>query len=223
MAKNDDKTARLDAHDRAKGQAETTRRRLEQLGAEFEEAKKAHMDAVADVEATEQAAFSEEQAEHHKRCQDNEHAHKHAHGRHCRNITERRREREARGESIDHKMISVVTIDDATHLVVAAHGLLHGAHGFEGGKGRREASRYTMACELSVDSPHDELDHERFDQTKIADCRTCLSAMMEMAAGTRPDLRSEYLSSEEHLAHIRAKIAHENRGRSPLEHQGAQE
>ncbi len=133
--------------------------------------------------------------------------------KHCDHIQKRRGERKHRGgQRCAHDQVKVFTVDGETHTVVSAHELLVKPHGF--GTEPRDGSRYRAACDMTVDAPHDELDHDRFDQSKTASCTRCADVVAKMDAGEIPNKRSDYLSAAEHLAHVRKETRRRNRGES---------
>ncbi len=211
-----DKTARLTTHDAAKSEAERAEAELRELEAKLEAAKAGHAEALIAVDKTYSEAYAEEIAEGARQVEANDKRHKAECAKHCKSIESRRAAREKRGEAaIAHDAITVVTIDDVVHQVVAAHGLFLGTHGFT--QDRKEpgaGSRYKVACGYSIDAPHDELDHERFDQTKKPDCPACEKALAAMETGEMEDARSDYLTSKEQITFARFENAKRNKASS---------
>lgn len=195
MTKND----KLEA---AKRNVDTKNQRLAALLDEVSKAQ-AEVFAAADVhQQAEVEAHAEEVAEAQLVAQANEKRHHEECHKHCKKMSERRKAR--RDHKCDHTKIQVMTIDGKTHTIVAAHGLKLGHKGFE--STAKEASRYRAACGLSVDAPHEEVHHhERFDQDVPANCEDCATALKGMESGSVQDLRSEYLTGDEHQAYVRAR------------------
>ncbi len=191
------------AHDEAVAQALVTNDNVEALERALAIAREANAKAAAAVEAAHEAAFAEEIAEAKRVAEENELRHKAEHAKHCHGIQDRKAAREAKGEHCcAHDKVAKMTIDGSTHHVVKAHGLLAGTAGFAGGA-PREGSRYYAACGLTKDTPHDELDHECFDQSKTVDCSVCF-----VVDDVAP---SDYLTAKEHIAHVRAQNAKANK------------
>lgn len=204
-----DKAARMAALESAKADRDTAEQRLAELLGQVEQARVDAATAVAAHELMEQEATSEEREAARVNAEQNAARHRSICAAHRENIEARKGGPAFRGagghvEPIDHKTIRVMTIDDKTHHVVSAHGLKLGHRGFDPDGKPREASRYTGACKISVDAPHDELAHERFDQTREVDCKGCLAAIDTVAP-------SDYLTADEQLAHQRAKNEQRNR------------
>ncbi len=190
------------AHDAAAAQAAVAQDNVEALERALAIAKETHAKAAAEAESAQQAAFADEIAEAKRVAEENELRHKAEHAKHCHGIQDRKAAREAKGEHCcAHDKVAKMTIDGSTHHVVKAHGLLAGTAGFAGGA-PREGSRYYAACGLTKDTPHDELDHECFDQGVEVDCPDCLA--LEVAP-------SDYLTAKEHIAHVRAQNAKANK------------
>ncbi len=232
-----DKNARLTTHDAAKSEAERAEAEVRDLEARLEAAKAGHAQALVTVQETHAEAYAEELSEHAINVEVNDLNHKKECEKHCKGIESRRAARVSRGESaVAHDAITVVTIDDLVHTVVSAHGLFLGTHGFNLDRKRKApadlstpfagdpmeagdppthpGSRYKVACGFSVDAAHDELDHERFDQTKSPDCPACAKALAMMEAGEMKDARSDYLTSKEQIALARKENANRNKATS---------
>lgn len=196
----------------AKLASESADDKVADLLGQLEEAQdQARLAAIA-RESAEGAAFAKDIAKAKAEAKANHSRQRADHDKHVQHIEARKKA--ARGVDPDHTKLEVATLGDKVHQIVSAHGLKLGHHGFRGpparkpGEGNpkgRPASRYKMACGLSVDAPHDELHHERFEQGKEVDCQRCLDAI---AAGTT---RSDYLTSDEQLAHARAEVKRKNR------------
>jgi hypothetical protein len=227
------KTARLARHESAVKTAEEANANLRALEEQFLAAKAKSLVATEEAEAAYQDAYAEEITEAARTAKENEDRHHEEHGKHCKSIEERKAARVARGEAAcAHDAIKVITIDGFTHPVVSAHGLFLGTHGFKQPRGAidklnpatepRAGSRYKVACGYSVDAAHDELDHERFDQTKKPDCTACADAIGAMDQKVIPDTRGDYLSAKEQIAHARAENARRNK-ESSLRAEGAAE
>lgn len=163
-------------------------------------------------QSAEAAAFAEDITKAKAEAEANHSRQRADHDKHVQSIEARKQQ--MNDEPIDHTKLEVATLGGKVHQIVSAHGLKLGHHGFRGpparkpGEGNpkgRPGSRYKMACGLSVDAPHDELYHERFEQGKEVDCQRCIDAI---AAGAT---RSDYLTSEEQLAHARAEVKRKNR------------
>ena len=212
-----DKAGRMVRHEEAAAKAVDTGRTLLELRAATAAAEIAHAEALGEAEKLYGEAYADDMLAQMVEAETNEKRHKEAHGAHCHGIGRRRAERLAKGESEpDHRSIKVFTVDGATHEVVSAHGLLVGCHGFAGDR-CADGSRYKAGCGISVDARHDELDHERFDQTRAPNCAACGSAIAMMGTGELPDARSEYLTAAEAVAHTRARHKRENRDSSERE------
>lgn len=202
------KAQRIADHEAAKTRAEQAASSLANLMAQVAAAQDEQRLTAEAASASHLEAFAEEIAAETKRCKDNEDRHKAACAKHCESIEQRGKAREAKGEAAcAHDSVSVVTLDGKVHTVVSAHGLKLGTRGFAGHDRDKpcEGSRYKVACGLSVDAAHDELDHERFDQTKTANCPKCAGAIAMMDSGELPDERGDYLTSAEQLAHAKAE------------------
>lgn len=181
--------------------------RLAELLGQVEDAQIARMSAMEAVETAHLEATAEERAAKLAEAEVNEHRHRTMCREQCDHIASRKGGdpyRSSPEPNPDPTAIGKMMLDGHTHEIVAAHGLKHGHRGF--GDQPREASRFVAACKLSVDAPHDELHHERFDQTSEVDCPGCLAAAQE---GTAP--RSDYLTADEHQAHQRALNKTRNR------------
>ncbi len=197
--------AKLEDAKRAQTDAST---RLSELLAQVDVAR---ADAQATQDAADKAhadAYAEEIAEADRQAKHHEKLHHASHDAHHADVARRRQARIDRGESATpHDSVRVVLIDGNVHQVVAAHGLMIGAHGFNRNRDEpAHGSRYKTACGFTVDAPHDELDHTRFDQLATPDCPACDSAL---SAGKVT--RSDYLTADEHIAHVRAENARRNK------------
>ncbi|HZJ65894.1 MAG TPA: hypothetical protein VFD36_20445 [Kofleriaceae bacterium] len=201
MPQKPDKQSLLKVADTAKLVREEAEAKVLDLAAQLEAARQAQTDAEAAHEAAHAEAYAEEIAAAAAEAKANHERHEKDGARIAAQLKVKREAREKAGVPLDHTAIEVFTVDGKTHQVIAAHGLALGHAGFAGGE-RRDGSRYKAACGLSVDAPHDELDHARFDK-KPADCPKCAQAIADMDAGKIPDQRSEYLTGEEQLAHAR--------------------
>lgn len=200
-----DKSARIKALDEAKANVETAHANLAELEQRFLDAKAGYATSIMAAEKAHEEAFAEEHEAAARDAKENDKRHRAHCEKHCKDIEQRKKAREAKGE---HELrphdVKVVAIDGAIHQVIAAHELMLGACGFHTASKPRPGSRFLVACGYSVDAPHDELDHERFDQA-AATCPRCQGALAKMAAGEIPDRRGDYLSSKEQIAHARAE------------------
>lgn len=214
------KTTLIAKHEEAVSKTEALKLEIVDLEQRVAAAREAFVKSEQEAQTAHEAAYAEEIAAAQKTAQDNELRHKAHHDGHCKSIESRRKSREARGEKCcAHDQVKVFTVDGFTHEVIAAHGLTVNSHGFASHQGRRESSRYKAGCGLSVDTPHDELDHERFDQGKPVNCPTCIDVRKKIDAGEIAG-GNDYLTAKEHLAMVREmnkrrnKELTERRGRS---------
>ncbi len=103
-------------------------------------------------------------------CEDNERKH-HAH---CKKHSDEVAARGHGKDPVDVESIKTITIDKSVHEVIGIEPLKLGHHGH--GTEPRDASRFRAKCNLTVDTPHDELHAERFAQGAAVDCNGCLAA-----------------------------------------------
>jgi hypothetical protein len=187
----------LEKLEAAKLATESADAKLAALSEELQEAYAARVAAEQEAELLHAQAYAAEIAKAKADTEANEKRHRAECKKHCEHIEARK----AAHAPADHQTLMVVKIDGKVHQIVRAHGLLHGHHGFAGSE-RREASRYYTAEGYSIDAAHDELAHERFDQTQPVDCPICL----ELAGA----VTSDYLTADEHIAMVRAEQKRKN-------------
>jgi hypothetical protein len=205
-----DKAGRMAKHELALAAVDTARKSLLDVREAAVAAEIAHAEALAEAERLYGEAYAEDIMAAVQTAKVAEKRHAHQCEEHRARIHKRRLEREKRGDALPAPhLIKVFTVDGATHEVVSAHELLVGSTGIASGK-PAHGSRFKAGCGLSVDAPHDELDHERFDQTAAPSCAKCGAAIAMMGTGEIADERGEYLSSKEQLAHVRGVYRRRN-------------
>lgn len=106
----------------------------------------------------------------------NEYAHEKESARHRDHINKRHasghRKETTVDPTVDGAVVRTATIDGHGHEVVSLTPLKLGHKGF--GKEMRAGVRIKLKCGMSIDTPNDELVHERFDDVSI-DCADCLT------------------------------------------------